>query len=194
MDTAETKPPTLHHVNLKTCRLEQMIEWYGTVLGMRVQHRFSGGAWLTNDAANHRLALLTSPKLTEDSQKLAHAGLHHTAYEFTTMDALLDTYVRLKSAGIVPHACLDHGMTLSMYFADPDGNSLELQTDVFGDWARSTAFMHTAEFARDPIGTSYDPDQLVAAWRAGATPAELHRRAYAGAFAPATPLDLRLPS
>ncbi len=186
--------PTLHHVNLKTCRLQEMIDWYGTVLGMRVQHRFTGGAWLTNDGANHRLALLTSPRLSDNPHKLQHTGLHHTAYEFTSMDALLSTYERLRAGAIVPHACLDHGMTLSMYYVDPDGNSVELQTDVFGDWQQSSAFMHTAEFAADPIGTSYDPDQLIAAWRSGASPAELHRRAYAGEFAPAGPLNLRLPS
>ena len=194
MNTTDVKPPTLHHVNLKTCRLDEMIEWYGAVLGMRVQHKFSGGAWLTNDEANHRLALLSSPKLSDNPQKLQHTGLHHTAYEFGAFDDLLATYSRLKALGILPHACLDHGMTMSMYFVDPDGNSLELQADVFGDWGQSSAFMHTPEFARDPIGTSYDPEELVAAWKAGSSPAELHRRAYAGEFAPKDPLNLRFPT
>jgi catechol 2,3-dioxygenase len=187
------RPPTLHHVNLKTCRLDEMIAWYGTMLGMRVQHRFAGGAWLTNDGANHRLALLCSPKLSDNPRKLEHTGLHHTAYEFGSLDDLLTTYLRLKTQGILPHACLDHGMTMSMYFVDPDGNSLELQADVFGDWQTSSSFMHTPEFARDPIGTSYDPDRLIEAWQAGSSVAELHRRAYAGEFAPPAPLDLRLP-
>lgn len=193
MNQPAVKSPVLHHVNLKTCRLDEMIEWYGTVLGMRVQHRSAPGAWLTNDGANHRLALLCSPKLRDNPDKLSHTGLHHTSYEFSSIDDLLAAYARLKALGIVPHACLDHGMTMSMYFVDPDGNSLELQVDVFGDWAQSTAFMHTAAFARDPIGTSFDPDKLLAAWTAGATMAELHARARAGEFAPRTPLDLRLP-
>jgi catechol 2,3-dioxygenase len=185
--------PTLHHVNLKTCRLDEMIDWYGTVVGMRVQHKFPGGAWLTNDGANHRLALLSPPLLCDNPDKLQHSGLHHTAYEFLSIEDLLNTYGRLKAIDIVPHACLDHGMTLSMYYIDPDGNSVELQTDLFGDWRQSSEFLHTPEFARDPIGTSFDPDQVVAAWTAGASRDELHRRAYAGEFKPATPLDLRLP-
>ncbi len=185
--------PRLHHVNLKTGRLDEMIRWYGAVLGMRVQHRYPGGAWLTNDEANHRLALLCPPHLSDDAGKLQHAGLHHTAYEFPTMAALFGAYERLRADGIVPHACLDHGMTVSMYFVDPDGNSLELQADVFGDWAASTAFMHTAEFARDPIGTPYDPEQALAAWKNGMSPAEIHRRAYAGEFTPAAPPDMRMP-
>ena len=115
MTAPETTTPALHHVNLKTRRLDEMIAWYGTTVGMRVQHRFSGGAWLANDGANHRLALLSPPNLSDDPDKIQHTGLHHTAYEFPTIPALLATYERLKGAGILPHACLDHGMTMSMY-------------------------------------------------------------------------------
>jgi catechol-2,3-dioxygenase len=185
--------PTLHHVNLKTTRLGEMIAWYGTVVGMAVYYQFPSGAWLSNDAANHRLALLASPHFVDHPDKLAHSGLHHLAFEYAALDDLLATYLRLKAAGILPHACLDHGMTTSLYYVDPDGNSVELQADNFGDWARSSAFVRTApEFAANPIGRSIDPDQLVAARTAGASPDEIHRRAYAGEFEPATPLDLRV--
>jgi catechol-2,3-dioxygenase len=185
--------PALHHVNLKTSRLQEMIDWYGLVVGMRATYAFPGGAWLSNDAANHRLALLSTPAIRDDPDKLVHAGIHHTAFEYATRDELLETYVRLKDAGVLPHSVLDHGMTLSFYYPDPDGNSVELQADHFGDWAKSTDFMHGAEFAEDPIGTYVDPDQLIAAWRAGASADELHQRAYRGDFAPAEPQDLRVP-
>ena len=55
--------PVLHHINLKTMRMQEMIDWYGTVVGMKANYQFPGGAWLTNDEANHRLALLVSPAL-----------------------------------------------------------------------------------------------------------------------------------
>jgi catechol-2,3-dioxygenase len=185
--------PALHHVNLKTTRLQQMIDWYALTVGMHPTYSFEGGAWLTNDAANHRLALISTPRLRDDPDKLVHAGLHHTAFEYGTLDELLGTYVRLKAHGVLPHSVLDHGMTLSFYYVDPDGNSVELQVDHFGDWARSTEFMHGDRFAQDPIGTYVDPDQLIAAWRSGASADELHRRGYAGEFAPAEPQDLRVP-
>jgi catechol-2,3-dioxygenase len=187
--------PVLHHVNLKTVRLQEMIDWYGTVVGMVPNHQFPGGAWLSNDAANHRIALLAVPGLEDDPDKLRHTGIHHIAFEFASVGELLDAYDRLKGDGIVPHACLDHGMTTSFYYVDPDGNSLELQADNFGgDWAQSTQWMRTApEFAENPIGVTLDPDALLAAHRAGADADELHRRGYAGEFEPGTPLDLRLP-
>ena len=95
--------PALHHVNLKTPRLQEMIDWYG-VVGMRVTHAFDGGAWLSNDGANHRLALLATPAIRDDPDKLVHAGIHHTAFEYATLDDLLDPYVRLERAGMLPHA------------------------------------------------------------------------------------------
>ncbi len=186
--------PVLHHVNLKTTRLQEMIDWYGLVIGTRVIHQFVGGAWLRNDAANHRLALLTMPAVSEDPHKLEHAGLHHTAYEHPSMDELLDNYARLREQGIVPHACLDHGMTMSFYYVDPDGNSVELQCDDFGDWSQSKAIMlESAEFTANPIGVTVDPEALLAARDAGATPADIHCRAYSREFTPDAPLDLRLP-
>jgi len=81
-----------------------------------------------------------------------------------------------------------------MYYVDPDGNSVELQSDNFGDWSRSSEWMRTSpEFAQNPIGRNFDPDQLVAARVAGASPEEIHQRTYSGEFDPGTALDLRVP-
>lgn len=185
----------LHHVNFKTVRMQQMIEWYGIVIGTTVTFQYPGGAWLTNDSANHRIALLTVPGLENDPEKIRHTGLHHTAYEYPSLDDLLDEYGRLKEHGITPGGCIDHGMTTSFYYVDPDGNAVELQVDNFGDWSRSTEFMRSApEFAADPIGTPIDPEQLLAARDAGATPQELHERGYRGEFMPDGPIETLLPS
>jgi catechol 2,3-dioxygenase len=194
MNTTMTMP-TLHHVNLKTNQLQEMIDWYGLVVGMHPNHQYPGGAWLTNDSANHRLALLTAPGLEDDPGKLHHTGIHHIAFEYASLDGLLDTYVRLRAEDIVPHACLDHGMTTSFYYVDPDGNSVELQADNFGgDWAQSTQFLYGPEFIANPIGINIDPDLLVSAREGGATAEEIHARSRSGEFEASTPLDLRLPS
>jgi catechol-2,3-dioxygenase len=186
--------PVLHHVTLKTNRLAEMCQWYETTVGLSPNHYGPFGAWLTNDAANHRVAMLVAPGLADDPGKVAHTGMHHLAFEYADVDGLLSTYERLKGEGIVPHACLDHGLTTSIYYVDPDGNSVELQADNFGDWGASSEWMRTApEFETNPIGVNVDPDELLAAWKAGADAAELHRRGFAGEFDPGTPLDLRLP-
>ena len=132
--------------------------------------------------------------MSDDENKLVHTGMHHLAFEFATLDDLLATYTFLQKQGIVPHMTLDHGMTLSFYYVDPDGNSVELQVDNFGDWEQSKAWMYTSpDFAADPIGKFVDAEQIVAARQAGDSPAEIHRRAYAGEFPPPVPMDPRVP-
>ena len=186
--------PILHHINLKTLRMQEMIDWYGFVVGMRPNFHQGGIAFLTNDTANHRLALISSPKITDDPDKLAHTGMHHLAFEYPDCGDLLATFSRLKAKDILPHMSLDHGLTMSFYYVDPDGNSVELQYDNFGDWARSTEWMRTSQdFIKNPIGVPVDPQKMVDAHAKGAGRDELHRRAFAGEFADPNPLDLRMP-
>ena len=72
-------------------------------------------------------------------------------------------YLRLRRRGITPALCLDHGMTLSYYYRDPDGNHVELQCDCFGDWS-AQAWMRTSEaFHANPIGYFVDPERIAAA-------------------------------
>jgi catechol 2,3-dioxygenase len=191
--TPQAACPVLHHVSLKTVRVDEMIEWYGRVVGMQVTHRLAGIVLMTNDDANHRLALISSQRFGDDAGRLRHVGMHHIAFEFPTVDDLLGTCERIaRDHGYRPHMTVDHGITLSLYFLDPDGNSVELQVDTHADWAASTQFMVSSpQFAAEPIGTFCDPEALLAAWRAGADIDELHRRAYAGEFPPTTAPDLR---
>jgi hypothetical protein len=51
----------------------------------------------------------------------------------------------------------------------------------------------SGEFARNPIGVPVDPAKLIEARAQGASREELHRRAYAGEFLPAEPIDPRVP-
>jgi catechol 2,3-dioxygenase len=192
--TSRISHPTLHHVTLKTRRLQAMIEWYGTVIGSKPNFQFPGGAWLTNDGANHRVALLTSPKMSDDPDKLLHTGMHHLAFEYANFNDLLDTYSRLRELGIKPHMSLDHGTTMSFYYVDPDGNRVELQYDNFDDWDQSSEWMRTSkEFASNPIGVPVDPSKMLVARNCEASRDNLHRRAFAGDFLPSEPLDPRVP-
>ena len=146
-DSARVIKPSLHHVNIKTTRLQEMIDWYITVVGAKVNFRFPGGAFLSNDRANHQIAFLTVPGLHEDPEKITHTGLHHTAFEYENFDDLMSSYARLKHRGIEPQVCLDHGLTTSLYYADPDQNLVELQVDNFSNWDLSSEWMRTSRIS-----------------------------------------------
>jgi catechol 2,3-dioxygenase len=187
--SAEKHPvihPKLHHVTFKTAHLQAMIDFYKILVGAEVIFQYEMGAWLTNDEANHRIGMLAFPNIGDDPAKEVHTGLHHSAFEYGSIDALLSTYQRLKEASILPAMCLDHGMTTSFYYQDPDGNYVEMQVDNFEDWTKSKEFMKTAQsFAEDPVGKPVDPEKLVVAWQQGLTLAQIHERAYAGQYLPA---------
>jgi catechol-2,3-dioxygenase len=177
--------PKIHHINLKTTRLQEMIDWYSEVVGTQVTFQDQTGAWLSNDDANHRVALLAFPGFVDDPERATRTGMHHSAFEYATFEDLNSSYLRLHDAGITPDVCLDHGMTLSYYYKDPDGNRVELQCDVFGDWARSAEWMRTSSaFRANPIGVFVDPARIADAAAAGETLEDIHRRAMAGEVAP----------
>jgi len=122
------------------------------------------------------------------------AGMHHVAFEYETLDDLLVNFERLAGLGIKPHLTLDHGMTTSFYYVDPDGNSVQLDTDNFEDWSKSSNFVRTSEsFKANPIGMPVDPAKMLAARRAGVDAHEVQQEAYAGGYRPSVPMDPRPP-
>lgn len=187
--------PILHHVTFKTTRMQEMIDWYEAVVGCAPNFIFEGAAWTTNDTANHRIAFLATPGIKADPDKVVHDGIHHTAFEFGTLQGLLDNYERLAEADILPHISLDHGLTMSFYYVDPDGNSVELQSDNFGNWIHSAHWMQTSpEFAREPIGVEVDPRKLIKALKDGVSQSDLLKKSRDGDYLPKSPGDIRLPS
>jgi hypothetical protein len=54
-----------------------------------------------------------------------------------------------------------------MYFADPDGNHVELQYDNFATDGELQAFFDSGAFAANPIGVEFDPEELVRRFQAG---------------------------
>ncbi|MDQ6740737.1 MAG: extradiol dioxygenase, partial [Actinomycetota bacterium] len=61
--------PKFHHTTFATLKLDEMVEWYEKVAGLEPVYHGPGGAWLTNDEANHRIALLALPELHEPVDK-----------------------------------------------------------------------------------------------------------------------------
>jgi catechol 2,3-dioxygenase len=200
--SSEIINPTLHHVGLTTANLEAMLDWYGKVLGMTPNHQSTRpagaesppglrAAWLSNDRANHRVAIVALPGLADDPDRRHHKRVQHIAFEYASVDDLLATYARLKDLGIEPVLTDVNVVTTAFYYEDPDRNCVELFVDNFGDWEKSTECLRSSpEFAARPIGTYVDPDAMIAARAAGASVEEVHRRAHAGEFPPTKPMSL----
>lgn len=162
-DTA-IAPAKLAHIVIRSHHFDESIAWWTKVFGMTERHRNEFIAFLTYDDEHHRLAIVRAREEADLDRK--KAGFEHVAFTYGSLDQLLATYERLKAEGITPVAPINHGMTLSMYYADPDGHQVELQVDSM-DNDEAEAFMASDVFAANPIGVRFDPDDLVARRAAG---------------------------
>ena len=175
-------PTKLSHIVLQTNRTAALRDWYCQVLGASLVYENEFICFVSYDDEHHRLAFLNpgalkarEPGQGQDFRASAEAGLHHMAFTFGSLADLVETYTRLKQAGIRPYWCINHGPTTSMYFRDPDNNQVELQIDNFERVVDGKAYMQSEAFAKNPIGVEFDPDELAARFRAGAKVEELVR-------------------
>lgn len=175
------RPKSFVHVVYRTRRFDDMLRWYRIVLDAKVQHQNPAMAFLTYDDEHHRIALVDLDVLmpgTEDGPR-SLVGVDHVAYTYAGIEDLFENYRQLKAEGILPYWCIHHGITVSMYYGDPDGNQMEFQVDAFASNDEANAFMAGEDFAVNPIGVEYDPEDWLARVRDGASLADfLPRRAH----------------
>ena len=164
------KPSKLAHVVYMTRRYEQMLDWYQTVFEAKVQYQNPAFAFLTYDDEHHRFAFANMSLLNPDggeTDALSRVGVNHVGYTFANLGELLENYERLKQAGITPYWRIHHGVTLSVYYRDPDGNRMEFQVDCCANADEAHTFMHSEAFAANPVGVEIDPDALLIQYRNG---------------------------
>lgn len=167
-------PARLAHFVLRTSQFEALVDWYQTVLGAQPAFKNEILAFLSYDDEHHRVAILNIPDLQPQPDGIA--GVHHNAFTYAALSDLLNTFERLDGLGIKPIFSINHGPTTSLYYADPDGNQIELQVDNYDNIADATAFFYSEAFAENPIGVEFDPHELLARLRAGEPADELKRR------------------
>lgn len=169
------KPKLLAHVVYQTRQFERMIRWYETVFEAHTVHRDPALAFLTFDGEHHRFAIANLDVLRGDAANAGtrgEIGVNHVAWTFASAHDLLTTYKRLKAHGILPYWPVHHGPTLSLYYADPDGNRMEFQVDALTVEA-ANAYMASPAMAANPVGVIWDPDAALARAESGASEADL---------------------
>jgi anti-anti-sigma regulatory factor len=124
------------------------------------------------------LDLATVPAVTAALRPLVRAGgdvridvrgatFIGSAFTYADLSELVTTYERLKATGISPSRCMNHGSSMSLYYADPDGNQIELKVDNFDTYEEQHAWMRSEAFAQNPIGAPFDMGELAAQLKAG---------------------------
>lgn len=166
-------PQRLAHLVFRTANYKPMVSFYKAFLGAHAAAETDGLAFLTYDDEHHRVAIAHMPGTTPKSPTAA--GLDHVAFTFGSLADLLTAYTQRRAYGIAPVWCCHHGITVSLYYQDPDGNRIETQVDAMTP-DEATALMTSPAFAENPIGVDFDPDELVRRLAAGEDEAALLQR------------------
>lgn len=167
-------PIKLAHVVLRTNNFANMVEYYKTFLGAEIIYKNDFLAFLTYDEEHHRIAIAGVPGTK--GKDFESCGLEHIAFSFASLEDLLLTYSQRKQKGINPLWPVNHGPTTSIYYRDPDGNMIETQVDNFESPHEATDFMNSTLFSENPIGTDFDPEDLIKKLQSGVTESELKKR------------------
>lgn len=162
------RPQYLGHVNLWVRNAARARLWYEDVLGLHT-HDFMPGraAFLSaNQEESHEIALIEVGEDALGVQK-RQVGLHHLAWKMKSLDDLREIYRRLMDKQVPLDRVTDHGVSLGIYFRDPDGNGVE----VYYELPRSEWYRHDKLFSHEqrPRG------QFPGPWDAHLTPGTTER-------------------
>jgi len=125
------RPKYLGHVNLYVRDADASGQWYKDVLGLHTYHHRPGKAvFLSADLNQSHEVALMSVGPDAPLQARGQVGLNHLAWRMETLDDLKDAYVRLKEKNVPFDHISDHGISLGLYFRDPDGNGIEVYYEL----------------------------------------------------------------
>ena len=151
------KPVSLDHVNIFVRNAGRSHQWYTDILGLHTQDIFyhpgtekMRAAFLACDPDHaHDIALFEVGDEAALPQK-GQVGLNHVAWRMANLDDLAEMYQRLKDKSVPIHVA-DHTVSIGVYFADPDGNGLEVYYELpRSQWNRERPFSEQGEKGRFP--------------------------------------------
>jgi len=128
----------LGHVVLRVRDRARAERFYGNVLGLPICARFDEGDLKMTffSLGDHHDFAVMEGNAEGNDQGEAAVGLHHVAFKIgTTLDQLREARAALQGAGVATTP-IDHDVTKSLYFHDPDGNGVEVYVDVSDAWRR----------------------------------------------------------
>ena len=130
---------SLGHVVVRVKNLARAERFYADVLGLPVCAHFNeqGMNMAFFSLGNHHdFAIAEVSGAGSATNPETAIGLDHVAFNIgTTLDELREAKAKLEAAGVKPDP-IDHEVTQSLYFTDPDGNGIELYVDTSDVWKR----------------------------------------------------------
>ena len=140
-------PKQLGHLVLRVRDLDRSEDFYTRIVGLTVTAKFDGHAVFmsANTELSHEL-LIVSPEDDAPEPESDRGALVHAAWQMASLEDLKALHQRLKDNDI-PTRIGDHGLSLGVYFSDPDGNELETYYELpKSEWAKGGRHIFDGKF------------------------------------------------
>jgi catechol 2,3-dioxygenase len=142
-----TARPQLTHMGINVYDVVAMERFYTEVLGMVVTDRGRGKnfkadlVFMSVDPSSHHQVVLASGRDPGSPQ----STVNQISFQLNDLDELRELYRRVRDYGVTGIKPLNHGVSWSIYFPDPEGNTIELYCD--SPW-----------YIAQPHGDPFDPE------------------------------------
>lgn len=148
MTAPPLSPRGVHHLAISTADIKSQIEFFNDVLGLELVALYwmhgVEGAWhgfmRLDDSSSLAFVQMDAIGEIDAIPGVTHAGngggtsaggtMQHVAFDVDDFDALLAMRDRIRSRGVNVLGPIRHGMCDSIYFAGPEGLTLELACSV----------------------------------------------------------------
>ena len=146
------------HIVLFVKDPEASAKWYSDVLNMKIVARagdgpYKGGVFLSFGVSDHDIALFPGEPDASRGKEFEHIGLMMAG---TNMEDLRRNYAFFQERGVEVAEILDHGVSIGIYFYDPDGHMLEVFCQRIGtDDGASQAELNRNEGQANPVGPEH---------------------------------------
>jgi catechol 2,3-dioxygenase len=152
-------PDRIGHVVIKVRDVERSRKFYTEVMGLKLMMelpQIKMAFFASNGRDHHEIACIEVGK-DAAAPRQKEIGPLHIAFRLSDEEQLQAAYKVLKENHVPIAFTVDHGITKSIYFSDPDGNQLEVYCDNPPDYiarfhANKYAGMDKLDFAPDEPG------------------------------------------
>ena len=151
-------PERIAHVVIKVRDLERSRQFFTDILGMQVMKDVPqiGAVFLSFNGQDHHEVALFQVGPQAEAPKANQVGLLHFAFRLRSEEELCAAYQEFKEKGVPVTFTVNHGVTKSVYFHDPDGHELEVYCDneptEYVSMPSGYLGMEKLDFAKDDRG------------------------------------------
>lgn len=129
--TTTTAPAVLSHFGIHVTELPRMEDFYTRVMGLLVMDRGTNRdgttlVFLSRDPDQHHQLVLVTGRPAGDGYNV----VNQISFKLPTLADLKAMHARVRQEGIKEFRIVTHGNAWSVYFADPEGNRVELFVDT----------------------------------------------------------------